>query len=102
MKHNHAAEEYYGAWEAQRSVKPPETFKRPDAPQPSGAPHDVRVEAGEARTIRNLEELRRLHADTWRKEVAMRRLDRILATEPMGSPIYSQALSEWHRARQED
>lgn len=65
------------------------------------ATHDFKFEAGVARATRYLEELRRLHSQRWKREVSVRHLDRILAVEPMASPIYAQALEEWHRLRGE-
>jgi hypothetical protein len=53
----------------------------------------------EQRSIRNLEDLKRRDEEAWRREVRLRYLDRRMATEWEGSPIYAQAKVEWLRLR---
>lgn len=49
--------------------------------------------------VRHWEERRRRDPEQWRKDVAIAKLDRIIATEPQDSPIYARALCEWRAAR---
>lgn len=53
----------------------------------------------EARCIRNLEELKRRDPERWTREVAQRRLDRLIATQHPGSSMYEAALNEWQPTR---
>jgi len=71
---------------------------RDEAPSEAGG-SDGAFKAGEDRAHRNLEELRRRDEPAWKREVQMRKLDRMLVTEHEGSPIYAQALEEWRRLR---
>lgn len=49
--------------------------------------------------VRHWEERRKLHPQSVRNDIALSRLDRIIATEPQDSPIYARALCEWRAAR---
>lgn len=66
---------------------------------PSESKSDVRFDDAVQRAIRNLEELKRTDEDAWRREVRLRYLDRRIATEWEGSPIYAQARREWLQLR---
>ena len=50
-------------------------------------------------SVANWEARRRENPDKWRRDVAMAKLDRIIAVEPQDSPIYARALCEWRQAR---
>lgn len=56
-------------------------------------------ENGEAFCVANLEALRRTDPEAWRRDTWLRKLDRLLVTEPVDSPIYAQALAEARRLR---
>ena len=62
-------------------------------------PQELAFRAAVQRTIRNLELLKREDEKAWRREVRMRYLDRVIATEWEGSPIYAQAKREWLQMR---
>ena len=66
---------------------------------PTDVKQDPKFDEGVARAVRNLEMLKRENEEAWRGEAALRRLDRIIATEWEGSPAYAQALREWRQAR---
>ena len=55
---------------------------------------DSAFDEGVARSVRNLEELRKRDPEAWRVEVAIRRMSRILATESPGSSMYEAASNE--------
>jgi hypothetical protein len=75
---------------------------RNEVPKEANAAARAAFEDAERRGVANLEELRKEDPDRWKREVQLRKADRILATEHPSSPIYAQALREWHslRARQ--
>lgn len=80
--------------------KPAELRPKEDKPAAVRDPSaDAAFQAGERRAAENLEDLRRRDERAWRHEVNLRKLDRIMATEHPGSPIYAQARREWLQAR---
>ena len=80
--------------------KPAELRPKEDKPQSVMDPKaDAAFREGEARAIRNLEELRRQDSEAWRKEVRVRHLDRLIATLPQGSAAYEVARIQWLDAR---
>lgn len=60
---------------------------------------DASFKSGEARCIRNLEELRRENPDKWLVEVRMRKLDRLIAITDPSDLGYQEILNAWRRAR---
>lgn len=72
---------------------------RNQAPHEQNAAAHAVFAAAEERCMRNLEVLKRSDPENWKREVQLRKLDRILATEWEGSPIYAQALKEWRALR---
>lgn len=60
---------------------------------------DATFQEGEARCIRNLEDLRVREPDGWLKEVQLRKLDRLIAITHPGVPGYQQLLNDWRDAR---
>lgn len=70
--------------------------KEDKLPEVPGGKEDASFKDGEARCIRNLEELRKLDPAAHRREVGRRQIDRILATQHPGSSLYEAALNEWH------
>lgn len=80
--------------------KPGELRPKEDKPATVKDPAaDAAFQAGERRATENLEDLRLRDERAWRHEVNLRKLDRIMATEHPGSPIYAQARREWLQAR---
>jgi hypothetical protein len=77
--------------------KPAELRNEP--PREATASADAAFTAAQERSVRNLELLRHQDPAAWRKEAALRRLDRIIATEWEGSPAYAVALREWRQIR---
>lgn len=76
--------------------KPTELRPKEDKPPSVRDPAaDAAFQDGQKRATVNLEELRHRDDDAWRREVKMRALDRIIATEHPSSPIYAQAHAEW-------
>lgn len=51
----------------------------------------------DARAIRNLEKFRRTDPDAWKREVQLRELNRLIATQSPGSSMYETAMTELHR-----
>ena len=72
---------------------------RNEAPNEKPAAARAAFENAESFCVANLEALRKRDPEAWRNDVWLRRLDRILATEPVDSPIYAQALAEARRLR---
>lgn len=60
---------------------------------------DAAFKEAEERCIRNLEELRREDPERWRKEVTLRKLDRLIATTEPSHPAYPGILREWRISR---
>lgn len=80
--------------------KPAELRPKEDKPAVVRDPTaDAAFREGERRAVANLEELRREDPDEWRQRASLAHLDRIIATEPLGSAIYAQARREWLRMR---
>lgn len=80
--------------------KPSELRAKEDRlPEVPGGKEDSSFKDGEARCIRNLEELRGSDSEGHRREVGKRQLDRIIATQHPGSSLYEAALNEWHSQR---
>lgn len=50
----------------------------------------------DARAIRNLEELRKRDPEAWKRELAVRRMNRLIATQHPGSSMYEVAMNELH------
>lgn len=50
----------------------------------------------DARAIRNLEALKQRDYDAWKREVDIRRMNRLLATQHPGSSMYEAAVNELH------
>lgn len=63
-------------------------------PEVPGGKEDAGFKDGEARCIRYLEELRKTDPEGHRREVGIRQLDRILATQHPGSSMYEAAYNE--------
>lgn len=80
--------------------KPYELRPKEDPPPTVRTPAmDAAFAEGEARAIRNLEELRRQNPDAWRAEVKLRKLDRLIAITHESDPAYPRILCEWREAR---
>lgn len=54
---------------------------------------------GEARCIRNLDELRRNNPEEWSRQVVLRKLERLVSVTYEGDPAYPRILCEWRQAR---
>lgn len=75
--------------------KPAELRSKEDKlPEIAGGKDDATFRDGEARCIRNLEELNRIDPEAHRLDVGRRQLDRILATQHQGSSLYEAAYNE--------
>jgi hypothetical protein len=79
--------------------KPFELRPKEDRGLVRDATADGAFQQAEARCIANLEELRRQNPTKWAAEVRLRKLDRVIATEPQHTPTYARALCEWREAR---
>ena len=67
---------------------------RNESPRESTPAADATLAAAEARCVRGLEELRVQNPFEWRREVVVRKLNRVLATAEAGSPLYERALED--------
>lgn len=72
---------------------------RNEAPKDKSVAARQAFENGETFCVANLEALRRTDPEAWRRDTWLRKLDRLLVTEPVDSPIYAQALDEARRLR---
>lgn len=88
-----------------KTAGPKQPFPKPselrDTPVKEGDPRSqAAFEEGVKRSVDFLEDLRREDPEKWAREVRLRRLDRILATEPPHTMVYAEALQMWHQMRE--